>query len=53
MSDKEKLDSLCKDVKDKIKNIQSEKDCQKKWRDFALLGSVQTRKAKFGIHYQF
>ncbi len=46
MSDKEKLDIACSQLQKAIANYQSVADYQKKWQDFALLGSVQTRKAK-------
>lgn len=47
MSDKEKLDIACSRLGQAIKDYQSMIDYQKKWKDFALLGSVQSRKASF------
>lgn len=47
MSDKEKLDIACTRLGQAIKDYQSMIDYQKKWKDFALLGSVQSRKASF------
>ena len=44
MSDKEKLDSLCKDLQNKIRGLQTESDMKKRWQQFALQGSVQSRK---------
>lgn len=47
MSDKEKLDIACKQLDKAIKNNQSINDFKKLWSDFALRGSVQSRKAKY------
>ena len=46
MSEKEKLDIACTELQKAIKNYQSIIDYQKKWNEFALRGSVQTRNAK-------
>lgn len=49
MSDKEKLDIACRFLHQAIqKNMVrvSDDDTKKKWRDFALRGSVQSRRAK-------
>ena len=49
MGDKEKLDIACRFLHQAIqKNMVrvSDEDTKKKWRDFALRGSVQSRRAK-------
>lgn len=46
MSEKEKLDLACKELKQALKNQQVEKDYAKLWREFALKGSIQSRKAR-------
>ena len=46
MSNKEKLDLLVKDWKLKNSNLSQLEDAKKKWHDYALRGSVQSRKAK-------
>jgi hypothetical protein len=49
MSDKEKLDIACRFLHQAIKKnmvLVSDDEYKKRWRDFALRGSVQSRKAK-------
>jgi len=49
MGDKEKLDIACSLFRQAIqKNVVrvSEEETKKKWREFALRGSVQSRKTK-------
>lgn len=46
MSDKEKLDIACTELRRAIKNGNLNNDYRKKWVDFALLGSVQTRRER-------
>lgn len=49
MSDKEKLDIACQFLRQAIKKnmvLVSDDEHKKKWREFALRGSVQSRKAK-------
>lgn len=50
MSNSEKLDVLCAEVRFLVKNERTNQQIQahydKLWRDFALKGSIQTRKAK-------
>ena len=46
MSDKEKLDVACNELRRAMKNYQTACDYKQKWQEFALRGSVQTRKAR-------
>ena len=46
MSTKERLDLACAELRRAIKNQQEEKDYAKLWKQFALMGSVQSRKAR-------
>ena len=46
MSTSQKLDKACAEFRQALKNQQIEKDYARLWREFALMGSVQSRKAK-------
>ena len=46
MSDKEKLDLACSQLRNAIKNASLDVDYKKKWAQFALRGSVQTQAKK-------
>ena len=47
MSDKEKLDVACNQLRIAIKkSVSPTEEIQKKWHEFALRGSVQTQKLK-------
>ena len=51
MSDTEKLKIACDALRVAIRNGNLNIDYQKRWQDFALRGSIQTRKAKSMKNY--